>query len=223
PPSSSHSPYTDGSTTEVTEPNLFDLLAEPTPQQQVKSPRCPMCARSVRWNQRRNEWYRYCGRDVCTNAERLCQVCNTPFAIGINGAGNKYCSLECKKLGYTVGYGTHAVYPNCAWCDTPAKHSGAGRGQWQYVCNPCIEPLRFVMDRLKKHRVPLDRVRLLLTNPGCETCGIDIVNPARSHTPGAGRGALLAVDHDHNCCPGAHSCGKCIRGILCGTCNSALG
>jgi len=33
----------------------------------------------------------------------------------------------------------------------------------------------------------------------------------------------LCVDHDHNCCPGKASCGKCIRGILCHTCNIALG
>jgi hypothetical protein len=33
----------------------------------------------------------------------------------------------------------------------------------------------------------------------------------------------LAVDHDHGCCPGEKTCGKCIRGILCDTCNWWLG
>lgn len=31
------------------------------------------------------------------------------------------------------------------------------------------------------------------------------------------------IDHDHDCCKGVYSCGKCVRGIVCYYCNFLLG
>jgi len=34
---------------------------------------------------------------------------------------------------------------------------------------------------------------------------------------------VLWVDHDHSCCPGKETCGKCRRGLVCMACNGGLG
>lgn len=38
-----------------------------------------------------------------------------------------------------------------------------------------------------------------------------------------GAAGPVVVDHDHDCCPGDRSCGKCVRGYICRKCNSGIG
>jgi len=62
----------------------------------------------------------------------------------------------------------------------------------------------------KRHKITKEAYEEMLQkyNNKCYACKInDAIN----------------IDHNHNCCPSARSCGKCIRGILCHNCNTALG
>jgi hypothetical protein len=40
---------------------------------------------------------------------------------------------------------------------------------------------------------------------------------------GSGNQESPQIDHDHKCCPGGRSCGKCVSGILHAKCNRGMG
>lgn len=67
---------------------------------------------------------------------------------------------------------------------------------------------------LKKYGLDTEGYKAILAQQGgvCAICS----EPNK-------RAKLYPVDHDHACCPGDESCGNCIRGILCFTCNVRLG
>jgi hypothetical protein len=75
-------------------------------------------------------------------------------------------------------------------------------------CNRCN-----ILRRMNMTARDFDRL-LAEQGGGCAICG-------RTDPQASGR--AFAVDHDHACCPGSGSCGKCVRGILCDDCNVAIG
>lgn len=107
-------------------------------------------------------------------------------------------------------------------CAIHAAHVRAGRtptqgkrmGQLQKCTLPgCEEPFRSSRlcnkhdTRRRNYGIDTPRFIEVLTSP----CGI------------CGATENLHIDHDHACCPGAKSCGGCVRGALCGGCNLGLG
>jgi hypothetical protein len=72
-------------------------------------------------------------------------------------------------------------------------------------------------DIQRKHAYGLDKEackNLFNLQSGC--CGI-------CEKPIEFYGLGTHLDHDHNCCPGPKSCGKCVRGFLCSNHNKGLG
>ena len=65
-----------------------------------------------------------------------------------------------------------------------------------------------------RYNISPERYKQILAEQGgvCAVCS----------NPPVGKQRFLAVDHDHSCCPGPKSCGKCVRGLLCQRCNTAL-
>lgn len=67
---------------------------------------------------------------------------------------------------------------------------------------------------MKKYHLTRDQYDAILLKQ-CGLCAICKQPPEN--------GIMLFVDHDHQCCPKLPSCGKCVRGLLHGKCNTALG
>jgi hypothetical protein len=67
----------------------------------------------------------------------------------------------------------------------------------------------------RKHGLTLDQKKqMLLEQEGkCPVCSTD--------KPG-GQGDWH-IHHDHECCPGKYSCGKCVQALLCSACNRGMG
>lgn len=194
----------------MTGDTLFDVVA-------TDAPRCRMCTRPAH-RTAAGIVLTYCSSSGCKNRERLCQACGGLFLMGVDGAGTKYCSSACKVQGW------RQPQPRtfCAWCERPNPDRYRNRsGIWPYICSECVAPIRHLADRLKSHHVTHEQARRLLDDPGCEVCGRDIVAKYR-RSDGKVR-ARLVVDHDHSCCPGEKSCGRCVRGLLCSQCNAAAG
>jgi hypothetical protein len=78
-------------------------------------------------------------------------------------------------------------------------------------CNACKKAEK-ISSAARRHHLPINLVKEILTDPVCSTCGKTQLKEKQFH-----------FDHDHNCCPGKYSCGKCFRGLLCQKCNLVLG
>ena len=79
------------------------------------------------------------------------------------------------------------------------------------TCSPLLSRIR----HMKKYGITIDQYHEMLVeqNYSCKIC--------KGHEDSYR--IRLSVDHDHSCCPGTSSCGKCVRGLLCSSCNMILG
>src|SRR5690606_26138205 len=105
------------------------------------------------------------------------------------------------------------------------RRGSTGRvAYWRTTCDDCINHRKRLRDRpegrygMKRSRIqylrshynftPEQYVELWYSQGEC--CAI-----CRTESSG---GRWWHLDHDHSCCPGKKSCGKCVRAILCHGC-----
>lgn len=81
------------------------------------------------------------------------------------------------------------------------------RRKERYAAEPEYRVRVLALAAAGRYNLTFDQYLAMIAR-GCDACG--------------GRDNLH-IDHDHKCCPGNTSCGKCVRGVLCDGCNIALG
>lgn len=140
-------------------------------------------------------------------ATRNCLECQKPFPAKF--ARNTYCSEVCGRAAYKRQSRTGTLKRNCTICSTEFTPNSSVH----WLCSKACISVRQRHQRLAtRYGLTADAFEDLLHRQrgGCAIC----------ETRESDR---WAVDHDHACCDGDSTCGKCIRGILCFPCNQALG
>jgi hypothetical protein len=128
---------------------------------------------------------------------KKCDQCQTYYQA--RKKNQRFCCKDCKNREHS---------PNRTWtAEKREKHRA-----WMNR-NPDKVAAQTESRRAKNYGLTLEELRAVLAR-GC-------------YAPGCmeGKNGLvgLHIDHDHFCCPGRRSCGKCVRGALCQTHNVALG
>ena len=79
------------------------------------------------------------------------------------------------------------------------------------MCKLCSSDYARAYNLARKYGLTPDALQLLLVKQEhlCAICREPLIK--------------IKVDHDHTCCPGDITCGKCVRGLLCNGCNTAIG
>jgi len=101
---------------------------------------------------------------------------------------------------------------HCRHCEKYLNRSKFWGSDLTY-CRDCKKTVG-INSNLKKYNFTMEKYSILekSQNGVCKICGEAEKYKKR-----------LSIDHDHSCCPGYGSCGKCIRGLLCSNCNRILG
>lgn len=125
--------------------------------------------------------------------EKMCPRCNTIKSVSD--------FFKCAARAHLDG-----LQSDCKACQTSRT-----RG---YVRTPAGKRAQSKQKRMSKYRLDDTSFANMLTAQKnlCAICERLLV---------AGRGTH--VDHDHACCSGSKTCGKCVRGLLCDGCNHMIG
>lgn len=137
-----------------------------------------------------------------------CKYCRTGTHLNSRNTQKKQCSLEeCVKPHYANNYCRmhYARVRRTGKVTTKSNPVDVTR-VYIYKKQEYVYKRHYML--MTKYKMTLEEFEARAAN-GCEIC---FNKPQRS----------LHVDHDHKCCNGATTCGTCVRGVICNSCNTAV-
>lgn len=117
------------------------------------------------------------------------------------------------------------VCPDCGVAFT--RKQGPGKRVYCYTCRPgkgtpedraSVNKISSNAHLLRKYKLTRRQYDNMLARQA-GVCAICLLPERMIHN---GQPRALAVDHDHECCPGQVSCGYCVRALLCARCNIGI-
>lgn len=149
--------------------------------------------------------------------------CNEPGCIqprrGRSGA--RYCDEHARSRDYVIDA---TVELECIGCDEMFRRRRTrdvtypSSIAWREFCPECVGKSPLSLATLRRHNVPYEFTKRWLVLGDELSCEFPNCGRRLTH-----RGvARPYIDHDHGHCPREHSCGECVRGVLCAVCNTAV-
>jgi len=136
----------------------------------------------------------------------------------------KYCELHATSINYTARgvkqapLGSVASGP-CLVCDVVVTRVRNSRPL--LLCVDHVHLRHTFKTWRNLYHMTDEQIRSLAIHPLCWFCGDSLAWRLSSY----GKAGMdhITVDHDHACCEGVGSCGKCIRGLAHMRCNQGFG
>lgn len=148
---------------------------------------------------------------------RTCAACGNDFLA--RAVNHKFCSERCSKQYLSEWRKNRRAAMReqipCGECGKPFLRNSGSQLYCSDDCRKIVKQRATAESFMRnRYRITMEQFNEMSAAQGhrCAICDKPF-----------GRRSQIHIDHDHRCCPSDMTCGNCLRGLLCGQCNTMLG